>query len=237
MVIGVLCEEKNEGVTFENCANCAKCLPAPVIRSLKQHDFVYHRNVYHVKDVIGCLRKAYFNRKEPQNDIFHPLEKLVSFKRGKLFEGMVSSTKWQALSGSLAYQIKGEAVKLTGRLDAYDPENSEITEIKSKVIKHYTKLPQQEDVLQLQCYGTIFKEIFSVEKLRLVYFDMNIFKQYEVPFVDKSSWLKERVTNLHVAIRDSKPPMKERSYGCNYCAYAKKCSSLIKIRTNMHACN
>lgn len=234
MVVGVFCKEKGKGVSFEDCANCAKCLPAPVIRSLKQYDFAYQRNVYHVNDVIGCLRKAYYNRKEPQADVFHPLDRLVAFKRGKLFEGLVSSTKWKELPGSLTYKIDRETVKLTGRLDVYDPENYEITEIKSKEIKYNTTLPKQKDVLQLQCYGTIFKDIFAVEKLRLVYFDMNIFRQYAVPFVDKSSWLKERVTNLHVAVRDSKPPMKERSYWCNCCSYAKKCSSLIKIKTSMH---
>jgi len=232
MVIGVFCKEKDKGVTFEDCANCAKCLPAPVIRGLKQHDFVYHRNVYHVKDVMGCLRKAYYGRKESHADIFHPLEKLVAFKRGKLFEGMVSSTSWQELNGSLTYKIDKETVKLTGRLDAYDPENCEIIEIKSKIIKYDTRLPLAKDIQQLQCYGTIFKEIISVKKLRLVYFDMNKFKQYEVPLVDKTNWLKTRVTNLHVAVRDSKPPMKERSCWCNYCSYVKNCSSLIKIEVS-----
>ena len=71
-MIGVFCREKDRGVSFDECARCAKCLPAPVIRSLKQYDFVYKRNVYHVNDVIGCLRKAYYSRKEPPVDVFHP---------------------------------------------------------------------------------------------------------------------------------------------------------------------
>lgn len=225
-MIGVYCQKKNNGVSFDDCASCAKCLPAPVIRSLKQYEFSYHRNVYHVNDVIGCLRKAYYDRKEPQDDVYHPLEKLVAFKRGKLFEGMVSSSRWQELNGSLTYKIDKETVKLTGRLDAYDPENHEITEIKSKELKCNTKLPKSKDVLQLQCYGTIFKEIISVDKLRLVYFDMNQFVQFTYPLEDKANWLKQRVTQLHEAVRDSKPPMKERTYYCNYCAHKAKCAKI-----------
>lgn len=228
---GVLCPEKGK-ISFEECANCAKCLSAPTIRGLKPYNFVFKRNVYHVNDVVGCLREAYCNRKLLQPDVFHPLERWLAFKRGKLFEKIGNSTGWQELGGSKQYTIDGEIVKLTGNLDSYDPERCEITEKKSKEIKHYTNLPTPKHILQLQCYGTIFKDIIPVKKLRLEYFDMNRFRSYDVSLVDKTAWLEERVNKLHVAVRDSTPPEDEPRFECRYCLWQKECKqrqSIIQI--------
>lgn len=223
MVVGVFCEKNHERVTFEDCEKCAQCLSAPIIRSLKIYRNKKPRNVYFVKEIVGCLREAYFERKEPPKDHFYKIEQLISMKRGKLFGGMVSSTNWQELSGSIDYDIDGEKVKLTGRLDVYDPDNFEITEIKSKKIYENTKLPKGKDVLQLQCYGTIFKGIFRVQKLRIVYFDMDTYRQHTVPLIDKSTLLQERIHILHEAVRDSEPPKEEQSFNCKYCSHRTKC--------------
>ena len=229
MVIGVFCEKQQKELTFEDCAKCAACLPAPIIRSLRKYEYKKKRNEYSVSEITGCLRKAYFERKEPPKNQFYTLKDLFLMKRGKLFEGMFSSTKWQELDGSIEYEIDGEKVKLWGRLDAYDLDNQEIIELKSTKIYENTRLPRPKNVLQLQCYGTIFKSILPVEKLRLVYFDMDIFEQHPVPFVDKSKWLQERIHILHEAIRESKPPGKEQSFECKKCLHQKNCSTQTTI--------
>lgn len=228
MVVGVFCEKNRKCISFEECANCAQCLPAPIIRSLRIYDSKKPRNVYFVREVVSCLRKAYFERKEPPKDHFYKMRELISIKRGKLFGGMASSAHWQELPGSIDYEIDGEKLKLTGRLDIYDPDNLEITEIKSRKIFEDSRLPKKKDVLQLQCYGTIFKGIFRVQKLNIVYFDMDTCQQYSVPFDDKSIWLKKRIHILHRAVRDSKPPKQEQSFKCRYCSFKEKCALMIK---------
>ena len=232
MVVGVFCEKNREGVSFEDCAKCAECLPAPIIGSLRIYENKKPRNVYFVRELVSCLRKAYFERKEQPQDHFYKIRELISIKRGKLFGGMASSTNWQELDGSIEYEIGREKVKLTGRLDAYHPTNLEITEIKSKKIFNNTILPKQKDVLQLQCYGTIFKDIFHVRKLRLVYFDMDMFEQYLIPFIDRTKWLKERIHILHIGVRESKPPKQEQSFECQYCSYKERCELTVKIKSH-----
>ena len=67
MVI-VFCEGENRGVSLEYCMICSKCLPRQMIKSLRIFDFKSKRNVYSVSEVIGCLRKAYYERKKPSKE-------------------------------------------------------------------------------------------------------------------------------------------------------------------------
>jgi CRISPR/Cas system-associated exonuclease Cas4 (RecB family) len=127
--------------------------------------------------------------------------------------------------------IDDEKVKLFGRIDAYDPDKLEIIELKSTKIFDNTRLPRLKNVLQLQCYGIIFKNIFSVKELTLVYVDMDIFEKHSVPFVDKRDWIEEKIQVLYKAIRDSKPPSGEESFECNVCPYSRKCSVLKQAAT------
>ena len=53
MTVGVFCEEKRERVTFEQCIDCAKCLPAPIIKNLRIFENKPLRNVY---DFCVCER-------------------------------------------------------------------------------------------------------------------------------------------------------------------------------------
>ncbi len=232
MTIGVYCEPFKKGVTFEECESCAKCLPAPIIRSLRTYDYRPERNVYYLREVIGCLRKAYSDRKERPPDKFLTLLELYRCKRGGIFENMADKSHWKELDGSLKYNVDGEEVKLSARLDAYDPDTGTIIELKS--VEFWTKkpdtgqmwrkkLPRDKDVLQVQGYGAVFKQIVPVRALRILYFDMNEFQQCAVPLVDRTNWLQERAFALHRAIRDSKPPVEERCFECKFCEHSKNC--------------
>ncbi len=224
MVVGVYCEDKKGGISFEECMACSKCLPTQIIKSLRVYENKPKRNVYYVKEVIGCLRKAYFYRKCP-TDEFSSLGDLYRKRRGELL-GAIVGHGWNELDGSLSYVVEGEPVKLTARLDHYDPEKREIVELKSVKDIKKIELPRSRDVLQVQCYGTIFKDIFRVEILRIVYLDMNGFRQVTVSLIDKTAWLKERVETLHRHIRDSKPPAEEPSWECNFCSQRSNCVQL-----------
>jgi len=224
MVVGVYCEEKRKGISFEECMVCSKCLPTQIIKSLRVYENKPKRNVYYVREVIACLRKAYFDRKCPKDE-FSSLRDLYCRKRGELF-GAIAGHGWNELDGSLSYVVDSEPVKLTARLDSYDPEKQEIVELKSLRDIENKELPREKDVLQVQCYGTIFKNIFRVERLRIVYLDMNGFRQVNVSLVDKTKWLKERVEKLHRHIRDSKPPAEDPTWECKFCPHRSNCVQL-----------
>lgn len=236
MVIGVYCEQRRQGITFEECQECAKCLPAIVIKTLRKTDFTKERNSYAVGEVIDCLRKAYYERKEPLPTQYFTLSTLLSMKRGKLFEGLLDSTRWQELDGTLPVNVDGEPVKLQGRIDAYDPDKKQIIELKSTKIFEDTELPREQNVLQLQCYGTIFKKhVFDVNELTLLYVDMDAFETYSVPLVDKSAWLEGRVKILHRAVRDSVSPPEEPSYKCQNCPCRSKCTAQKPVPLSTHS--
>ena len=61
MRFGVLCNTKGR-ISFEECEKCAKCLPRPLIRAIKPENRPNRLGYYGVKEINGCLRKAYFNR-------------------------------------------------------------------------------------------------------------------------------------------------------------------------------
>ena len=225
MVAGVFCEVKKEKVSFEYCMSCSECLPTPIIKSLRTFNLKYERNVYYLSEILGCLRKSYYNRKENHVDRLPTLKELYSRKRGKLFGKITESIGWQELPGYLLYKIDREDVKLTARLDCYDYEKSIVIELKSSSDIVRKSLPREKDILQVQCYGVIFKEIFpEIKGLKIVYLDMKNFKQYDVEQIDRTEWMEERVFTLHRAIRDSEPPERESSYECKFCPHKKKCS-------------
>ena len=228
MTTGVYCEPYKKRVTFDECALCTQCLPASIIKSLRIYDYTPPRNTYYVKEIIGCLRKAYFTRKSAPVDTYLTLKSLYAIKRGKIFGSMVDGSRWIELDGSISFDVDGEDVKLTARLDSYDPQKGAITELKSLEGVHYKDLPRRNDVLQLQSYGTIFKSIIPVQQLTLVYLDMDNFKQFDVKPVDLTSWLKGRVETLHRALGDSKPVIEEPSYECKFCDHKNNCN-LVSI--------
>ena len=228
MVVRVYCSHRSAGVSFDECEACAKCLPTPIIEALREYEYNPERNTYYLAEILCCLKKSYYQRKTSQ-DKYHSLRSLYKKKRGKLFSKIMGTSGWQELRGCLSYDIDGEPVKLTARLDCYDPNKKEIIELKSLELDKQKKyLPRDKDKLQVQCYGTIFKPIFlEVKGLKIVYLDMSNYEQYDVPIEDKSEWMKQRVIVLHRAIRDSQPPPREESYECQHCEYADKCSLLV----------
>jgi CRISPR/Cas system-associated exonuclease Cas4 (RecB family) len=155
------------------------------------------------------------------------LESLYRMKRGTLLERIADSTGWRQLEGSMHCSVDGEDVKITARLDCYDPEKKFIYELKSLELRSARVLPRQKDKLQVQCYGLIFRDVFSdVKGLKIAYLDMNEFRVYDVELEDLSGWVLQRVSSLHRAVRDSQPPSKEESYECRYCEYAEEnCAS------------
>lgn len=232
MIVDIWCKKNGGRIPFEQCVDCAKCLPSKMIESLKKYEHEPKRNVYYVKEVIGCLKQAYYKRKQPSSKAF-TLNSLYSMKRGQLL-GAITDKSYSEFTGELSFNIDGEPVKLTARLDCYDPEKGEIIEVKTLENIFHRRLPRDQDVLQLQCYGTIFKDIFQkINRLYLAYLDMNQFIQFEIPIVNNYPWLQNRVKILHTAIRASIPPDEEIGYYCKYCLHRDKCNiQLPTIITN-----
>jgi CRISPR/Cas system-associated exonuclease Cas4 (RecB family) len=121
----------------------------------------------------------------------------------------------------------GKVATISGRLDMYDWKTKTIIDLKTTRDVYSQAecgtIPKKEDMLQIQCYGTIFSNTIPVENLVLVYADLNEMIAFKVACEDKTWWLKERILELNRSLIYDNPPQKEISKMCNLCKYRNQC--------------
>jgi hypothetical protein len=127
-----------------------------------------------------------------------------------------------------------ETLTIRGRLDMYDYKAGRIIDLKTtNAVKWQQKkgfIPRQSDILQLQCYGSLFQGTVKVSKLTLVYANMKDMLAFGVRIVDMSGWMKERIQELYTSLVITKtPPCAEPSDACNYCKFKTRCANLEKL--------
>ncbi len=178
---------------------------------------VFNNRTIHVSEVTGCLRKSYYNRKlatrltELQqisilfgNGIHHQLQELL---RGK---GWV-------IEYEVRYNFK--KFELIGHVDAYNPKNNIILEIKST--SKAPEKPYEEHVRQINAYLAMTKS----KKGYIIYITKNgRVKVFPITF-DKKLWDNtiKRAFYLFYSLRDNKPPKPEPSILCKYCPWKWRC--------------
>ncbi|MHA1972649.1 MAG: CRISPR-associated protein Cas4 [Candidatus Hodarchaeales archaeon] len=222
-MIGVQCTDGSE-ITFEECMACGKCLPAPYIKALKQYNHQPYPGSYGIRELVGCLRAEYLRRITDPKEEYIPLEALWKMKRGKLLEKISDATGYNELEGIYLVDVDGEQVEIRGKLDCYNYQTKEIIETKTTRLFDGFK-PHKDHVLQLQCYITLYKTVFSeIKGLKLVYFDLNKFRMFEIPMDDQTEFLEKRVKILHKAILKGAPPLPEYGH-CKYCKFKTECDS------------
>jgi hypothetical protein len=89
-----------------------------------------------------------------------------------------------------------EILSIRGRLDMYDYKTGRILDLKTtNAIKWQREkglIPRQSDILQLQCYGSLFQGTVKVSQLALIYADMKDMLAFGVRMVDMNSWSANR---------------------------------------------
>lgn len=222
MIRGIKCLPYDTNVSFERCIACAKCLPGPIIRSLipkfKSHT---NANKYSVTTLTGCLRKAYFEYNE---DKYETLQSLYISKRGKGFEWLLDSYKYLGLEASIPIKYDETTLYVLGQIDGYDETSEILLELKSTPNLEKIKQPKLKDRLQIQCYGTIFSNVFPIKGLKIMYANMISWKDFDVQLIDMTSWIKSRVIILHRSLKQRKAPAEEESPICMYCPFNSKCN-------------
>ena len=225
MVTGISCN-KHGNITVEECADCSECLPRPFIMTFKQPTYTNDPKVYGLREIIYCLRKAYFERIIKAVDEYVPLKELWMRKRGKYIEKIAQSGRYHELPGAYEVDVEGEKVEIRATLDCYDYKNGTLIEVKSTRVNR-DKLPRRADVIQVKCYGTIFKDILAgIKVLKIVYLDFYDFLTINVDIEDMSEYLTGRVTTLHNALKRGTPPDPERSSYCTYCPCKNECTQV-----------
>jgi len=189
---------------------------------------------YAVTDIIRCLRKSFYEKTKKKRKSRKTLDNLWPTVRGDLLHQMTTAYNWNELD--MDFQIPlgdGKVGTISGRLDMYDWKTKTIIDLKTtKDVYSQAEegtIPRKEDILQIQCYGTIFSNVIPVQNLILVYADLNDMIAFRIASEDKTWWLKERILELEKSIIDKKPPQREISKLCHFCKYLNQCKPYDNI--------
>ena len=178
----------------------------------------YRPNVIHVSEVVGCLRRAWYERKyglveaEPRHIVF-----AIGNGVHEALQDYLGRRGWQC-EVEVAADISG--FKLVGHVDLYHPEENVAIELKTT-----SRLPERpyfSHLLQLNSY------LYMV-KARLGYV-VYIQKRDGLVSVHRHRWdpqlwrqVVERAKTLHKSIVEGRLPRPEPGPLCNYCGYKWRC--------------
>ena len=183
---------------------------------------------YGVTEIVKCLRKSFYERNTKKKIPRRNLKNLWPSVRGDLLHQITKAYNWNELDVEFCIPLGNSQVsKISGRLDMYDWKTRTIIDLKTtKDVFSQAKnetIPKQEDILQVQCYGTIFSNIIPVENLVLIYADLNDMIAFRIINEDKTGWLKDRILKLRHSLKYDEPPVRELSKFCIFCKFYNQC--------------
>jgi len=217
-------------------------LPEPILRYIqrKARNRVNLPHVYHVTELTGCLRKAFFHRVFENIEI--PLSSAWWFYRGSLFD-----EEWSPLfeKNQESKAVTRDGITIVGTYD-FVFQNKKlgdtepvIHDLKSTQSLYYLRrddAPHRSHVEQVQAYMAMF----GYNKGRIIYYDLSDNPiQFDVEKDDKIlDKLFERAKKLDEAIRKKDPsllPFPEESYFCKekYCDVRLLCVRDQMIRAGL----
>lgn len=194
---------------------------------LKAMDDIYHdldsqidktnNRRIHVKEVVTCLRKSYYDRKNP----------LLPTNKNKvstiISDGMRKSIK----NGATAeYNIDSE-LSLVGHADAIADD----IVIKFEVVDKLPKTPDPEGLLNLNATMWVFDKMDGI----IVYMT-NDGKSVEFAFTKDKQMFEETLRRARVfntLLKDEKVPILEPSETCLTCTYYERCYIRQKKYSNL----
>jgi len=195
---------------------------------IQNHEF---EKTYSVSKILTCLRKSYYGELNYEKEIISrdaELEQLWSTTRGDLLHEITRAYRWRELDTKFkVYLENGKIISISGRLDMYDWKTKTIIDLKTTKFVNWQiskkLIPRAEHIRQIQCYGTMFSGIIPVERLCLVYADMDGLVAFRVQNKDMTKWMTMRVQELEEAIEKQIPPKGQVSSLCQFCSYQGRC--------------
>ena len=183
---------------------------------------------YGVNEIVRCLRKSFYERTSKKRKSKRLSENLWPSVRGDLLHEMTKAYNWNELDMDIQIPHgNGKFSTISGRLDMYDWKTKTIIDLKTTkdifTQAEQGSIPKKEDILQIQCYGTIFSGLIPVSRLILVYADLNDMIAFQIKSEDKTWWLKDRIIKLEKSLLGKVPPTREFSRLCKFCKFSYQC--------------
>jgi hypothetical protein len=150
-------------------------------------------NHYWVKDICQCLRRSHYEiTLTTRDDDSHlALEALWVIWSRPFLHNPTYAYRWRELDVRRRFQLIDEnsTAFLEGRLDVFDYETGNIIDLKtSSAVKWQfaqRRIPRTDHIDQIQCYGTLFRDILNVSSLMLLYADMKNLIAFSIPVIDR----------------------------------------------------
>ncbi|MEM5798292.1 MAG: Dna2/Cas4 domain-containing protein [Candidatus Aenigmatarchaeota archaeon] len=226
--IGIACDVRKENVSFLECSVCDRCNKFPSILKKK---FLFP-SIRHIPPKISvtllteCQRQAYLKLTE---NYYIGRKGIISTQIGSaiheyvgpmsdIYEKFIS---WKTPAGNTCI----------GYLDAISISKRILYDIKTISHGWYIrdKGAKKRDMLQLQIYATILKQMYGVELagMRLVYVGLGDkdCMEIEVPYEDKTEFINQRTDELQGYLDRKEIPKGNPiwDWECQYCPFAEKC--------------
>jgi hypothetical protein len=194
-----------------------ECLPPEVVEWL-QRKFQPKVGRYSISSLVGCPACSYDYY---TSDKVEPIKELWKKKRGILLHrGLTNAFSWRELRISRTFEFENETLTIVAKLDTFVPERQVLYDFKTtdeldwQVSRGY--LPRPHDILQLQCYWTLFKQYIHITDLKLIYLDKTRCETYSVPPKDTLDWLILRAKVLHQGLKSrTRPPSDPDCWLCS----------------------
>ena len=182
----------------------------------------------HVSEVVGCLRKAYYNRKYGDEQLNH----LAPTKRVILSLGLSTHLILEEILEELGYKTESTytlnlgSLKLVGTPDAINPQRNSILEIKT--VNKLPEQPLEHHILQLNTYQGILKTIYNsrppIGHIIYIHKRDGQIKIYTHIFNEQLfNKIIEKARIYHEYITQNQEPPAEPNWLCNYCEWKWRC--------------
>ncbi len=200
-------------------------LPEPIkqyiIRKVEEEYEPRANNHLYIKELTGCLRRAYFKRKVGKKPL--DIRKAYAIFRGDLFD-KVFTPLFRRNQVRVSHRIKGTPIVISGKFDFV--ENGVIYDLKTIASLYFIrkKGAREDDVRQIQFYAWCT----ATPKVRLAYMDFKDAEVIEITADDRIiEWVERQARVLYEALVNDIPPAKtEDKWRCNYCEYVEECEEV-----------
>jgi CRISPR-associated exonuclease Cas4 len=212
-------------------------LPHPIKKMMldeanNKDDYQSMPNCYHITELVGCIRKAYYRKTLPKKDL--NLETAKNFHRGNTWDKDFCRC-FKHNQVRVTHRCQKVPISISGHFDFLNEDNPTepiITDLKSPKTLFYIERegkPSEQYRKQVLFYCWCS----AISKGAILYWDGHKALTYPVEATDEACHLlidelETKSLMLYMALRTGKPPNKDayiiEPWECQYCNYQEECN-------------
>lgn len=178
-----------------------------------------------VTSMLGCLRKAALERR---HDAYVDPRQLYHAFRGQLFHVLAERGLPEGAVAERRFSRTIAGVTVSGQPDLIWPEHRLLVDFKS-TRRAPPKEPYPQHALQVNLYRWLVEPAYSVDRLEIVYLDMECARSLPVPIMERRRVIASivaRTRPLRAALAGGRLPARagpEGIWQCGWCPYPERC--------------